>query len=190
MAESQQSPVAGEPTVDDKAVKEIAQSEFYAFLGEDKVRRIAHAAEVTGAAELRNMGRWLNPSVRQEVLRILAPELESISETYAWMVVRRYRELKRWYFDQALLAEKKRLEEEAKAKLAAEKAAKAAAAKKAAEAKAAEAKPAQQEASAQAEGRAASGKPAADAKPAETKPEAKPADAAPAPPAKDESKAG
>jgi hypothetical protein len=137
MADTAQSP-AKDVTVDEKAVKEIAQSEFYAFLGEDKVRRIARAAEITGAAELRNMGRWLTPSARQEVLRILAPELPSISETFAWMVVRRYRELKRWTVEQALQAEKKRLEEEAKAKLAAEKAAKAAAAKKAAEAKAAE----------------------------------------------------
>lgn len=139
MAETAQSSSGSQVAVDDKAVKEIAGSEFYAFLGEDKIRRIAHAAEVTGAAELRNSGRWLNPSMRQEVLRILAADLPSISETYAWMVVRRYRELKRWYVDQAMLAEKKRLEEEAKAKLAAEKAAKAAAAKAAAAAKPAEA---------------------------------------------------
>lgn len=120
--------------VSEKAVKEIAASEFYAFLGEGRIRKIAHAAEVTHAANLRSGGKWLTPSVRQEVLRILAPDLQDISETYAWMVVRRYRDLKRWYVDQAELAEKKRIEEEAKAKLAAEKAAKAAVAKKAAEA--------------------------------------------------------
>lgn len=122
--------------VSEKAVKEIAASEFYAFLGEDKIRRIAHAAEVSHVADLRNGGKWLTPSARQEVLRILAPDLPSISETYAWMVVRRYRDLKRWYVDQAEQAEKKRIEDEAKAKLAAEKAVKAAAAaaaKKAAE---------------------------------------------------------
>ena len=142
--------------VSEKAVKEIAASEFYAFLGEDKIRRIANAAEVTHVADLRNGGKWLTPSARQEVLRILAPDLPSISETYAWMVVRRYRDLKRWYVDQAEQAEKKRIEDEAKAKLAAEKAAKAAAAaaaKKVADA----AKPAA---------------PAADAKPAD--PAAKP----------------
>lgn len=122
-------------TVDEKAVKEIASSDFYAFLGEERIRKIANAAEISGAATLRNDGRWLTPSIRQQVLRILAPELSSVSETYAWMVVRRYRELKRWYVDQAELAEKKRLEEEAKAKAAAEKAAKAAAAKAAAAAK-------------------------------------------------------
>lgn len=136
MVETQTNP-APAGAVSDKAVKEIAGSEFYAFLGEDKIRKIAHAAEVTHAAELRNGGKWLTPSVRQEVLRILAPDLPSISETYAWMVVRRYRDLKRWYVDQAEVAEKKRIEDEAKAKLAAEKAAKAAAAaaaKKAAEA--------------------------------------------------------
>lgn len=149
MAEPQTSPAnASTPsgTVDEKAVKQIATSDFYAFLGEEKVRKIANAAEITGAATLRNDGRWLTPSIRQEVLRILAPELSNVSETYAWMVVRRYRELKRWYVDQAELAEKKRIEEEAKAKLAAEKAAKAAAAKAAAAAKpaapAADAKPA------------------------------------------------
>ena len=135
MAESAQTSAAPQGSVDEKAVKEIAGSEFYAFLGEDKIRRIARAAETTGAAELRNSGRWLNPSVRIEVLRILAADLPSISETYAWMVVRRYRELKRWYVEQVMLAEKKRLEDEAKAKLAAEKAAKAAAAKAAAAAK-------------------------------------------------------
>lgn len=140
MADMQTNPASASTpsgTVDEKAVKAIAQSEFYAFLGEDKVRKIAAAAELTGAAELRNDGRWLTPSIRQQVLRILAPELSSISETYAWMVVRRYRDLKRWYVDQAEIAEKKRIEDEAKAKLAAEKAAKAAAAaaaKKAAEA--------------------------------------------------------
>ena len=128
---------SGAPPIDEKAVKEIAASDFYAFLGEARIRRIAQAAEITGAAELRNGGRWLVPSVRQEVLRILAKDLPDISETYAWMVVRRYRELKRWYVDQAELAEKKRLEEEAKAKLAAEKAAKAAAAKAAKPAEAA-----------------------------------------------------
>lgn len=129
MVESAQTSAGPQPAVDEKAVKEIAGSEFYAFLGEDKIRRIAYASEITGAAELRNDGRWLTPSIRQEVLRILAADLPSISETYAWMVVRRYRELKRWYVEQVMLAEKKRLEDEAKAKLAAEKAAKAAAAK-------------------------------------------------------------
>ena len=135
-------PVQGS-VVSERAVKEIAASEFFAFLGEARIRRVAEVAEQTGVAEVVNNGRWLNPSARQNVLRVLAPELSSVSETYAWMVVRRYRDLKRWYIEQEMLAEKKKQEEEAKAKLAAEKAAKAAAAKKAAEAKPAEAKPAE-----------------------------------------------
>lgn len=118
--------------VDEQAVKSIAQAEFFAFLGEDKVRKVAEACERVESAQLVNQGRWLNPATRKEILRILGTELPQISETYAWMVARRYRDLKRYYKEQIELAEKKKREEEAKAKLAAEKAAKAAAAKAAA----------------------------------------------------------
>ena len=115
--------------VDEQAVKSIAASDYFA-LGEDRIRRIAAACEsVDGAADLQNQGRWLNPSIRKEVLRVLGADLQGISETKAWMVVRRYREQKRFFKEQVELAAKKKLEDEAKAKLAAEKAAKAAAAK-------------------------------------------------------------
>jgi hypothetical protein len=122
-------------TVDEKAVQSIANSEYFRFLGEDRIRKVAVAAEATGVSNLTNDGRWLNPSVRQGVLRLLGEDLPQISETYCWLVVRRYRELKRFYREQAQEAEKKKAEEEAKAKLVAEKAAKAAAAKAAAAAK-------------------------------------------------------
>ncbi|HVO30897.1 MAG TPA: hypothetical protein VMV18_09175 [bacterium] len=130
--------------VDDKAVKSIATNDYFRFLGEEKVRKVAEAIEKMGATELFNNGRWINPSIRHEILKILGPELPQISETYAYLVVRRYKDLKRFYREQAELAEKKRIEDEAKAKAAAEKAAKAAAAKAAAAAapKPAEAKPA------------------------------------------------
>ena len=118
--------------VDEQAVKSIAQAEFFAFLGEEKVRKVAEACERVESAELVNRGRWLNPATRKEILLILGKELPQISETYAWMVARRYRDLKRYYKEQVELAEKKKREEEAKAKLLAEKAAKAAAAKAAA----------------------------------------------------------
>ncbi len=115
--------------VDDRAVHAIASSDYFRFLGEDKVRRVAEAIENAGATEMFNHGRWINPVIRHEILRILGPELPQVSETYAYMVVRRYKDLKRFYKEQIELAEKKRIEDEAKAKLAAEKAAKAAAAK-------------------------------------------------------------
>lgn len=136
-------PPATTPTgvVDENAVKSIASSDYFRFLGEEKVRRVAEAVEKTGAVELFNKGRWINPVIRHEILKILGADLPQISETYAYMVVRRYRDLKRWYQEQAEIAEQKRLEEEKKAKLAAEKAAKAAAAKAKAAADAA-AKPA------------------------------------------------
>ena len=116
-------------TVDDRAVKSIANSEYFRFLGEEKIRKVATAVEGMGNTELFNRGRWVNPSLRIEIFRILGPELPQVSETYAYMVVRRYKDLKRFYKEEQELAEKKRIEDEAKAKLAAEKAAKAAAAK-------------------------------------------------------------
>lgn len=116
-------------TVDERAVKEIASNEYFAFLGADKIRRVAEACERVESAQLRNGGRWLNPATRVEILKILSPELPQISETYAWMVARRYRDTKRFYIEQERVAELKKKEDEAKAKLAAEKAAKAAKAK-------------------------------------------------------------
>jgi hypothetical protein len=128
-------------TVDERAVKEIAANEYFAFLGADKIRRVAEACERVESAQLRNGGRWLNPATRVEILKILAPDLPQISETYAWMVARRYRDTKRFYIEQERVAELKKKEDEAKAKLAAEKAAKAAKAKAAAPASAAPAAP-------------------------------------------------
>ena len=126
-------PVAAATTqtgvVDEKAVASIAASDYFRFLGEDKIRKVADAVEKFGASEIVNNGRWINPVIRHEILRILGAELPQISETYAYMVVRRYRDLKRYSREQAEVAEKKRIDDEAKAKLAAEKAAKAAAAK-------------------------------------------------------------
>src|SRR2546427_28455 len=109
--------------VDERAVKSIAENEYFAFLGEEKVRKVAEAAERVESAALVNGGRWLNPATRKEILRILGKELPQISETYAWMVARRYRDLKRFYIEEAELAEKKKRDDEAKAKLLAEKAA-------------------------------------------------------------------
>ena len=120
------------PNVDERAVKAIASNVYFADLGEERVRRVAEACERVESAQLVNGGRWLNPATRIEILRILKPELRQISETHAWMVARRYRDLKRFYVEEARLAEEKKKEEEAKAKLAAAKAAKAAAAKAAA----------------------------------------------------------
>src|SRR3954464_12315313 len=128
-------------TVDERAVKSIANSEYLRFLGEEKVRLIAEAVEKMGNTELFNKGRWVNPSLRIEILRILGDELPQVSETYAYMVVRRYKDQKRFYKEQQELAEKKRIEDEAKAKLAAEKASKAAAAKAKAPAAGADSKP-------------------------------------------------
>jgi hypothetical protein len=124
-------------TVDERAVKEIAANEYFAFLGLDKIRRVAEACERVESAQLRNGGRWLNPATRVEILKVLAPDLPQISETYAWMVARRYRDTKRFYIEQERVAELKKKEDEAKAKLAAAKAAKAKAAASAAPAAAA-----------------------------------------------------
>ncbi len=114
----------------ERAVKELAANRAFSMLTESQIREIAAACERTEVASLTNGGRWLVPSLRKELIRLLRPELAtSISETDAWMVARRYRDLKRYYLDQEAKAEQARKEEEAKAKAAAEKAAKAAAAK-------------------------------------------------------------
>ena len=128
MVESASNVVTTPGTVDEKAIKSIAASDYFRFLGEDKIRKVAEAIEKLHATDMFNEGRWMNPTLRVEMLRILGPELPQISETYVWMVIRRYKDLKRYYLEMSVQAEKKRLEEEAKAKLAAEKAAKAAAA--------------------------------------------------------------
>src|SRR3954471_16795343 len=104
--------------IDERAVKAIAGNVYYADLGEDKVRRVAEACERVESAQLVNGGRWLNPATRIEILRILKPELRQISETHAWMVARRYRDLKRFYVEEERLAEQKKKDDEAKAKLA------------------------------------------------------------------------
>lgn len=119
-------------SVDEKAIEWIAKNEYFSFLGEKKIREVAQATERVlreYGVDLFNQGRWMNPALRKEILKVLSPDLKSISETYAWMVARRYRELKRYYKEKAELEIKRKADEEAKAKLAAEKAAKAAAAK-------------------------------------------------------------
>ncbi len=119
-------------TVDEQAIAWIAKNEYFAHLGEKRIRAVAEATERVlreYGVDLFNQGRWINPALRKEMLKLLAPDLKQISETHFWMVVRRYRELKRFYKEKAELEIKKKAEEEAKAKAAAEKAAKAAAAK-------------------------------------------------------------
>lgn len=134
---------AAAPDYKDQAVRWIVANEYLGHLGEERIRRICAAVEkIESALDFEgrfNEGRWMTPAFRKEVLRVLAPDLRQVSETHAWMVVRRYRELKRYFHEKAELEEKKRQEEEKKAKLAAEKAAKAAAAKAAKEKAAAQA---------------------------------------------------
>lgn len=118
----------------EQAIQWIAKNEYFAFLGEKKIRAIAAATdhvESTYGLGIFNEGRWMTPAFRKAMLQVLGDDLQQISETYAWMVVRRYRELKRFFKEKAELEEKKKRDDEAKAKLAAEKAAKAAAAAKA-----------------------------------------------------------
>src|SRR5688572_18603251 len=106
-----------ETAVDEKAIEWIAKNEYFSFLGEKKIREVAQATERVlreYGVDLFNQGRWMNPALRKEILKVLAPDLKSISETYAWMVARRYRELKRFYKEKAELEIKKKAEEEAK----------------------------------------------------------------------------
>lgn len=115
----------------EQAIQWIAKNEYFAFLGEKKIRAIATATdkvESTYGLGIFNEGRWMTPAFRKAMLQVLDDDLQQISETYAWMVVRRYRELKRYFKEKAELEAKRIRDEEAKAKAAAEKAAKAAAA--------------------------------------------------------------
>lgn len=115
----------------EQAIQWIAKNEYFAFLGEKKIRAIATATdkvESTYGLGIFNEGRWMTPAFRKAMLQVLEDDLQQISETYAWMVVRRYRELKRYFKEKAELEAKRIRDEEAKAKAAAEKAAKAAAA--------------------------------------------------------------
>lgn len=120
--------------VDEDAIKKILANEEYAFLGEPRIRLVAQVYEqLFGGHDLKYHG-WPNPALRKELWRLLGPQMRQVSETRIWMVVRRYRDLKRLAIVRAEEAEAQRREEEAKAEAAAKKkaAAEAAAKKKAA----------------------------------------------------------
>ena len=129
--------------VDENAIKQILSSEEFRHLGEPRIRLIAQAYEQLFAGNDVRFYGWANPALRKELWRLLGDQIEEVSETRLWMVVRRYRDLKRKAIVDAEEEAKRKAEEEA-ARKKAEAKKKAAEAKAAAEAQKAEEKPAEE----------------------------------------------